>query len=308
MTDMATSLYDDSDLIKMNNDAVKRKKATMSLDFGNAKRAKGKLGLLASPDLNMLKLASPELEKFIIQHNGVVTTPTPTQILFPKTVTEEQEAYARGFMDALAELHKQDPTSANTEKKADPVSVLPRLATLQTVNVPALNQLSTGTIVPGFVAVDSRKPNSSDYDTVPATVAAHSPTPIAQNQYIDLQAVNSYTDYAEPKQMNFKEEPQTVPDGYTPPVSPIDMEEQEYIKTDRKRARNRVAARKCRFRKLERISNLETRVSELKGQNSQLSQDALTLKEQVAQLKQQIMEHVKSGCQIMVSSNFDSIL
>jgi len=35
------------------------------------------------------------------------TTSTPTQILFPKSVTAEEEAYARGFMDSLEELYRR---------------------------------------------------------------------------------------------------------------------------------------------------------------------------------------------------------
>jgi len=61
----------------------------------------------------MLKLASPELERMIIAQNGLVTTtPTPSGILphyFLKQeseVTEEQEQYARGFVDALNQLHQ----------------------------------------------------------------------------------------------------------------------------------------------------------------------------------------------------------
>ena len=46
--------------------------------------------VLTSPDVQMLQLASPELEKFIIQGLMGQNTPTPTQIVFPKNVTEEQ--------------------------------------------------------------------------------------------------------------------------------------------------------------------------------------------------------------------------
>ena len=103
---------------------------------------------------------------------------------------------------------------------------------------------------------------------------------------------------------NIKEEPQTVPCmEMTPPISPIDMDTQERIKVDRKRERNRIAARKCRTRKLERISRLEDRVRQLKGENSDLSTTATSLRDQVAKLKQQIMQHVNSGCQVMMSQN-----
>lgn len=46
-----------------------------------------------------------------------------------------------------------------------------------------------------------------------------------------------------------KEEP-TAPSSPTQQLNPIDMESQERIKLERKRQRNRVAASKCRKRKL----------------------------------------------------------
>lgn len=51
--------------------------------------------------------------------------------------------------------------------------------------------------------------------------------------------------------MQIKEEPQTQTlQPSSPQMSPIDMESQEKIKLERKRQRNRVAASKCRKRKL----------------------------------------------------------
>lgn len=81
-------------------------------------------------------------------------------------------------------------------------------------------------------------------------------------------------------------------------MSPIDMEDQERIKLERKRQRNRVAASKCRKRKLERISKLEDKVKILKGENTELAGVIKMLKEHVFQLKQQVIEHTKKGCNI----------
>src|SRR6218665_3856597 len=101
---METTMYDD------NMRSVKKMKTSMTLDLNTptAKPTDKLTDILGSPDLGLLMLASPDLERFIYQQNGLVlTTPTPTsQILYPRTVTEEQEAYARGFVDALGELHK----------------------------------------------------------------------------------------------------------------------------------------------------------------------------------------------------------
>ena len=80
--------------------------------------------------------------------------------------------------------------------------------------------------------------------------------------------------------------------------APIDMDSQEMIKLERKRSRNRVAATKCRKKKLEKISKLEDRVKDLKGENNELSSILKQLKENVCNLKQEIMAHVNQGCKI----------
>merc|ERR1712012_884115 len=67
-------------------------------------------------------------------------------------------------------------------------------------------------------------------------------------------------------------------------MSPIDMETQEKIKLDRKRQRNRLAASKCRKRKLERISQLDDRVSALKNENADLAAVVKKMKAGVALL------------------------
>lgn len=97
-----------------------------------------------------------------------------------------------------------------------------------------------------------------------------------------------------------KEEPQTVPNvSNTPPMSPVDMEYQERMKLERKRQRNRLAASKCRSRKLERISKLEDKVKLLKNENVELASVVNQLKEHVGMLKLEVMEHVNAGCPIM---------
>lgn len=104
----------------------------------------------------------------------------------------------------------------------------------------------------------------------------------------------------EPFPVVVKEEPSA---NSTPPHSPIDMENQEKIKLERKRQRNRVAASKCRKRKLERISKLDDRVKCLKGENSELGGTVKALKEQISQLKQKVIEHIKAGCEVPVGSS-----
>uniref|UniRef100_A0A8C2PQB1 Transcription factor Jun n=1 Tax=Cyprinus carpio TaxID=7962 RepID=A0A8C2PQB1_CYPCA len=222
-TKMETTFYDDSlnSAFSQHDSATfgynpKALKHNMTLNLtdpaGNLKphlRAKAN-EILTSPDVGLLKLASPELERLIIQSsNGLVTTtPTPTQFLCPKNVTDEQEGFAEGFVRALAELHHQHmPSGAvySSSMRSDP----PVYADLNTFN-PAIT---------------------------------HRPAPAAS-----------------------------------------------------------IAASKCRKRKLERISRLEDKVKTLKSQNSELASTANMLREQVAQLKQKVMNHVNSGCQLMLTS------
>lgn len=277
--------------LKMENQTVFNLKRKMTLDFdasaGKTKQQKV-TSLLLSPDMNLLKLASPELEKMIIAANGqVTTTPTPTQFIFPKYVTDEQEAYARGFVEALNNLHQTKPEDSDSDEDSVgsvgfPTSSAPNMSLHHSVMA-----LTTTTSLPGgLVNTSSIASNKLDNLSRPSTISQ-----------LGSHGLNS---------IRFKEEPQTVPnmsDVNSPPLSPINMESQERIKLERKRARNRVAARKCRTRKLERISRLEDKVDDLKGQNGDLASTASTLRNQVSKLKQQIIEHVNSGCNIMMSSS-----
>lgn len=228
---METTFYDEQYPLSGPVENLKRS-LTLDLDFGRGgKRLRGGAPVLSSPDLQLLKLASPELEKLIIQ-NGMITTATPTPgapALFPPAApTEEQEMYARPFVEALDKLHHGEPAPLVRRVYADLDRPLERY-----------------------------------------------PTPVV------------------------KDEPQTVPSASSsPPLSPIDMDTQERIKLERKRQRNRVAASKCRRRKLERISKLEDKVKLLKGENADLAQMVVKLKDHVHRLKQQVLEHANGGCHI----------
>uniref|UniRef100_A0A8C6WW23 Transcription factor JunB n=1 Tax=Neogobius melanostomus TaxID=47308 RepID=A0A8C6WW23_9GOBI len=202
-------------------------------------------------DQDSLKLASPELERLIIQNsNGVITTPTPGQYFYNRGITDEQEGFAEGFVKALDELHKMNQMA------------------------PPNVSLGAGGVTTCSAAASSVFGSTLHYPT--ATI----------------------------------KEPQTVPDllssDGSPPMSPIDLETQERIKAERKRLRNRLAATKCRRRKLERIARLEEKVKGLKSDNAGLSNTASVLRDQVAQLKQKVLTHVSSGCQLMLTSKMEA--
>lgn len=253
--------------------------------------------ILTSPDVGLLKLASPELERLIIQSsNGLITTtPTPTQFLCPKNVTDEQEGFADGFVKALAELHNQNPMPIVTSAAPPPVSS--GMAPVSSMACTSGYNASLHSEPPVYANLNSFNPNSM------STTSTYTANNLAFQHHINTQMSVQH-----PRLQALKEEPQTVPEmpGETPPLSPIDMESQERIKAERKRMRNRIAASKCRKRKLERIARLEDKVKTLKAQNSELASTANMLREQVAQLKQKVMNHVNSGCQLMLTQQLQT--
>lgn len=304
---METTMYEENATMNGN---LKQLKSKMTLDFNGSVKPKKLNNVLSSPDLNICTLASPELERMIIQQNGMVTTtPTPTQFLFPKSVTEEQEAYARGFINALEELKNQEkpfeemavPETSTSMTTLQPVQAIqPETSAVSVAQSQHIEQPPMPSASFTFATTTSLPGSSIQVNNVPTPM----PTVVQQQDMMNLSRTSSPALLQQPQQqrvLQLKEEPQTVPCYSSPPISPVNMEDQERIKVDRKRARNRVAARKCRFRKLERISRLEDRVKELTGQKNSLANSASQLRQQVAALKQQIMEHVNSGCQVMLS-------
>ncbi|XP_036412396.1 transcription factor jun-D [Colossoma macropomum] len=254
-----------------------KKEMSLNLDEQNAgSELKDGEAMLGSAEPGLLKLASPELERLIAQS----TTPTTSsQFAYNKAVSDEQE-FAEGFVKALEDLHKQNQLNGATTLGGRLLASHAGLALPS--DLPVYTNLSTyGTTV------------NYSTDTIPfpppPPPPAHAPT--SGEQHARLQPL--------------KDEPQTVPDvqsfGESPPLSPIDMDTQERIKAERKRLRNRIAASKCRKRKLERISRLEDKVKTLKSQNTELASTASVLREQVAQLKQRVLNHVNNGCQLLPS-------
>ncbi|XP_072297233.1 transcription factor Jun-like [Eucyclogobius newberryi] len=284
-------------------------KQTMTLNLNDPKNFRPQLSskaldILTSPDVGLLKLASPELERLIIQSCTGLTTPTPTQFICPKNITDEQEGFADGFVKALAELHYQQPAPAgnsdaqpsgnNNVASGPSVSENGGAAFSSTPRAEPPEYTHLGAFAGAVASVMSNEKHSS-------TGYPLAPPP---HNHMDHQLAAAH----HPRLHALKEEPQIVPEmsGDTPPMSPIDMESQERIKAERKRMRNRVAASKCRKRKLERISRLEDRVKNLKTQNTELVSSANVLRDELALLKQKVMDHVNSGCQLILTQQLQA--
>ncbi|KAK4003129.1 hypothetical protein OUZ56_004910 [Daphnia magna] len=275
---MDTAFFDDgrSYVPSSNSKEEVRKRLTLDLNSPRLKKPRFDV-LLSSPDLNMLKLPSPELEKLIMQQNGLLSaTPTPGGFVYPtptstsntnsssggnnnnpRAVTRDQEMYVRGFDDALAELHQAGAQQQQQVQILSTGQQQPNHHSLLETGSSTANNAQTAA---PFGAAATRPPTSL------------SPYPTTMHQ------------------IPVKEEPRCGTSlSSSPPMSPIDMEDQERIKLERKRQRNRIAASKCRRRKLERIAKLEDKVKILKNDNSELGTVVVKLRQQENSFKKQSM-------------------
>ncbi|KAM8961234.1 transcription factor Jun-like [Pelodytes ibericus] len=296
----------------------------------------------SSAALNLLKLSPPELEHLLIQaaspglsaassnsnsssssspspappsqQGAPVSAPSgPHPFLYrsQQIITQEQEGFADGFVKALADLHKQNqllgaPISPSALAAGSPTSY-PARSLLPAGELPVYTNLSSFNPAAAQLSPPlSQAPAQASYSVNPSATSG-----AVQLHFTGLSRLHTVRGPLD--------EPQTVPDvsqagapvaagsggdsGSPPSLSPIDLETQERIKAERKRLRNRIAASKCRKRKLERIARLEEKVKVLKSQNSDLASTASLLREQVSQLKHKVMSHVTSGCQIAVTKS-----
>jgi len=88
-----------------------------------------------------------------------------------------------------------------------------------------------------------------------------------------------------------KDEPQTVP-------CVADVGRVDTCRLERKRERNRVAAQKCRQRKVEQIAMLQERVQMLNRTKVQLERTADDLRRHVSVLQHHLRQHMSAGCQL----------
>jgi len=282
--------------------------------------------ILTSPDVQKLKLSSPELAEFLTR-NPTLATPTPSggNYMFPKTVTEEQESYVKGFEVALKNLQqheipnqiitgshvglpsviKSEPltrTSIETIEKATAAHRASAAASsAKLVPIPSIPEVGKSFSIPEVgksfsIPEVSPRPESSasgSMDSAELRIKEEmDDADLDQDDFDDND--DSYSD----EEMQKPAPKKGRGGGGSRKITPINMESQEKIKLERKRMRNRLAASKCRKRKLERISQLESKVKDLKGENSELYNVVKKLKQSVANLKQEVIDHCNSGCQI----------
>merc|ERR1711983_72291 len=249
-----------------------------------------------------------KLAEFLTR-NPTLATPTPSggNYIFPKTVTEEQESYVKGFDVALKNLQQhQIPEQTITGSHVGLPSVIKNEPNTRT----SIETIEKATAAHRAAASKLVVPNSKEHLAL-SSVPEFSPRPESSASgsmdsaelRIKEEMEDSNDDFDEDDSFSDEESVKTpAPKGRggarSKKITPINMESQEKIKLERKRLRNRLAASKCRKRKLERISQLEVKVKDLKGENSELYNVVKKLKQSVANLKQEVIDHCSSGCQI----------
>merc|ERR1712156_373788 len=273
--------------------AQKRKALTLDLNaaagvgpsgLGNFSK-KSKLAashILTSPDVQKLKLSSPELAEFLTR-NPTLATPTPSggNYIFPKTVTEEQESYVKGFEVALKNLQQHPGQSGPVQGHPldqkyifsksiiteTPTVVKHEPAHTRTTSIETIEKATAAhrasKLAPAALEVSPR-PESSASGSMDSAELRIKEEIEDEDLDDDFDQDDSYSDDEESVRSSPKKR------GGARKNTPINMESQEKIKLERKRQRNRLAASKCRKRKLERISQLELKVKDLKGENSEL--------------------------------------
>jgi len=251
-----------------------------------------RLEILQSPDLQLLKLGSPEIERLIMQQNiTILSTPTSASggqgVFYPKNINEEQEVYVKGFQDALSRLQHNN----NGEHQGQ----------ISLAYHPSFNNAAEESNDWGRRSDDAENHSSSEaggYDTDDNSMTSGAGSMMSYSSNgLKGHANNPYG------HVIIKEEPsdsQIVPTMSE--MNPIDMASQERIKLERKRQRNRVAASKCRKRKLERIAKLEEKVKQIKNENAELNAVADRLRDSVARLRAEIASHRSMGCTFSVNN------
>jgi len=242
---------------------LRQRRANLTLNVGMRAADAAPDVVLSSPDVRLLKLASPELERLVLQqysqhhhqhhhHQQQQQESSADRGLTLDVVANEQ--YTRGFVDALFEAHAQRQVDCN----------------------PAVSRSNTSTTPAATSSVVHGAPYQADFSH--AVAAGHD-------------------------HLAFSD---------TPPLSPVDSSLQvddDSTRLERKRARNRQAAMRCRNRKLERIEQLQSQADQLRAANAKLVDVVKQLREMVNKLRQEVLLH--ADCQLTVTlplrtSVFDS--
>ena len=327
------SLYDDTP------SRYTKPSDNMYLNLKQSKRH----NILGSPDVSaVFALSTPEVQNILSTSGNATTistatkrtptTPSSTYNLLrgDHQVTVEQEYYAKGFLDRLEALQASD-IHHRINKNVHHPSVVSSVVNHTTSNPFTTNgpNPSLEAVAPTYVTatLDHIPHFASATQTISETTSSYPMSTSHESYYTH----DSYS-------MPFRHETAVLPGAYSIPSSmtggialaqpimygitdtthlngnvmkemtmvPPEMHVQEQMKVERKKARNRIAASKCREKRLQREADLQTKVKILKEHNKELNDEVNGLREQISNLKRALLQHMKTGCQVNLPEHLQS--
>ena len=279
-----------------------------------------------------LALSTPDVTSFLSSvESSLITSqaPTPTRFLRGE-VTKEQEMYARGFLEALDDLH----AGSNRQPEALPPDGMklvsssnsrvggrmPRSAVHHSSQVTASSHFISGPnpsleeVAPTYVTAtmdyipDIAPPSHSEPSSVYATAHSYVANSFTHPMVDHFAPVLDYNSFSSvPISAHSQSSSSVLPSQMMKElrrVVPADIKTQEQMKVERKKARNRIAASKCRLRRLQRESDLQGKVRILKEHNQELNNEVTGLKLKINNLKKALIQHIKGGCQVNLPEGY----
>lgn len=256
---------------------------------------KGNPAQPSSPEFPLFSLVSPEFEKILASMQN--KTPTPTRILREgNSVAKQREVYVQGFAEALQHIHDQQHTHIEH-------------GTNENMKIQYHQQHITIPSAVSYGWSDRSQDSHQSYESISREstqcdmeamhyVSTAEPSEDSQHSLDSGYRQNEQNNEAEKQKVDETTSLRSGQNMNVLPLPPIDLELQEIVKRERKKQKNRVAASKCRRKKLEREAQLEVRVQQLKEKNIELNAIASALRQQAGELKQRVLEHVAFGCQL----------
>ena len=259
----------------------------------SGKRKRVDVAGLSTPDVASLALTSPELESIIISghhtflvNNGPAMTPTSCGLNTRASYLEQQLRVSQDFAEALKNLQSSATSRPATEARAD--------VPLSTGNVPQSHRHDSGcTSGEGSVMQDYDEDyqNESDDSDDKVEDAGNSSWPTWNSMATPIKRGNPST---------FRWDPNNPAKLDSSIVARMNPQERAAYRAARKRARNRLAASRCREKKLKRQNALEGIVQSLTDQNTTLNTQVFALRDEVCRLKEEIMRHAQTGCRTIL--------
>jgi len=274
---------------------------------------------LITPDTR--HLSTPAVDLLV-----ATTTATPSAFFHSgsSVPTVEQEMYAQPFIEALHQRYRHDSSVASSELQchSPPQITHPSYATAVGPN-PSLESTAPTYVTATMSDINPLLPPAGASTSFPVSTS-HDPS--FAGSYMPMTTFShSHASEAYPaglpgfnviahaapsaqgaiqSQGFSSEQPATMSQEMLRHIVPADMKTMEHMKVERKKARNRIAASKCRLRRLQRESDLQEKVKRLKDHNQELNNELNSLREKVHSLKKVLMKHMRTGCNVDIPQGF----